>query len=149
MQSPISLVRATLDHLDLLVPLFDGYRRFYGQPSEPKRCRAFLYERLYHAESVIFLALLNDAGAGMTQLYPSFSSVSLRRLWILNDLYVATTARRLGVGAALLDRARDWALETQAKGLILETAVDNPAQHLYEALGWQRDDGTYHYYLNV
>ena len=149
MQSPISLVRATLDHLDLLVPLFDGYRRFYGQPSEPERCRAFLYERLDHAESVIFLALLNDAGAGMTQLYPSFSSVSLRRLWILNDLYVATTARRLGVGAALLDRARDWALETQAKGLILQTAVDNPAQHLYEALGWQRDDGTYHYYLNV
>ena len=149
MQSPISLVRATLDHLDLLVPLFDGYRRFYGQPSEPKRCRAFLYERLDHAESVIFLAVAGDEGAGMTQLYPSFSSVSLRRLWILNDLFVTPTARRLGVGAALLDRARDWALETQAKGLILQTAVANPAQHLYEALGWQRDDGTYHYYLNV
>ena len=85
--------------------------------------------------------------AGFTQLYPSFSSVSLRRLWILNDLFVAPSARGHGVGAALLARARVWAEETWAKGLVLETAVDNPAQRLYESMGWRRDEAALHYAL--
>ncbi len=38
--------------------------------------------------SIIFLAL-HGAGQGLdfTQLYPSFSSVSAKRTWILNDLF--------------------------------------------------------------
>jgi GNAT superfamily N-acetyltransferase len=141
------LIRATLDHLDQLAPLFDGYRQFYKQPADPEAGRQFLAERLDNDESVIFLALVDGQPAGFTQLYPSFSSVSLRRLWILNDLFVAPAARGHGVGAALLTRARAWAEETWAKGLVLETAIDNPAQHLYEAMGWRRDEDALHYAL--
>lgn len=147
MSAAPELIRASLDHLEQLVPLFDGYRQFYKQHSDPERGRQFLHERLDNDESVIFLALVDGQPAGFTQLYPSFSSVSLRRLWILNDLFVAPWARGRGVGAALLTRARAWAEETWAKGLVLETAVDNPAQHLYESLGWRRDEGALHYAL--
>jgi len=149
MSAAPELIRASLDHLEQLVPLFDGYRQFYKQPSDPEQCRRFLRERLDNDESVIFLALLDGQPAGLTQLYPSFSSVSLRRLWILNDLFVAPAARGRGVGAALLTRARDWAEETRAKGLVLETAIDNPAQHLYESMGWRRDEGALHYALDL
>ena len=84
------------------------------------------------------------------QLYPSFSSVSLRRLWILNDLFVAPSVRRGGVGRRLLERAREWAVETDAKGLILATAVANStARALYESCGWRRDDEFQHYHLLV
>ena len=142
--------RAGVGDLDDVAPLFDGYRQFYGQRSDPAAARAFLAERLRRDESVIFVAIADDVTLGFTQLYPSFSSVSLRRLWILNDLFVSPAARRGGVGRRLLERARDWAVETDAKGLTLTTAVTNSAaRSLYESCGWRRDDEFAHYQLLV
>lgn len=83
---------------------------------------------------------------GFTQLYPSFSSVSMRPIWILNDLYVVEDARRRGGGARLLRAARDHALKTGSARLALSTAVTNTtAQALYERDGWRRDDEFFHY----
>jgi ribosomal protein S18 acetylase RimI-like enzyme len=146
----IKIVRAGREHVDLLAPLFDLYRQFYRQPPDLAGAREFLRERLERAESVIFLALEGDRAAGFTQLYPSFSSVSMRRLWILNDLYVTAETRQRGAGCALLERAREFAVETDAKGLELATASDNtPAQRLYEKTGWQKDLEFLHYFLTV
>ncbi|MCA0458154.1 MAG: GNAT family N-acetyltransferase [Chloroflexi bacterium] len=136
----LSIIRATLDHLDLAAPLFDGYRQFYEKPSDLAGARQFIQDRLTHHQSVIFLALLDDQAVGFTQLYPSFSSVSMKRLWVLNDLFVAPAGRRQGVGEGLLERARQFAADDGAKGLMLETAITNTtAQKLYERLGWVRD----------
>ena len=72
--------------------------------------------------------------------------MALKPLWILYDLYVAPQARRLGAGKALMDRAQQFAAETKAWGLWLETAVDNvPGQKLYERQGWIRDEEFYRY----
>ncbi|MFN2384018.1 MAG: N-acetyltransferase family protein [Gemmatimonadota bacterium] len=144
------IIRATADDLDLLVPLFDGYRQFYHQPTDHAAARVFLAARLARDESVIFLARRGDQGLGFIQLYPSFSSVSLQRLWILNDLFVAPDGRRQGVAEALLERARAFAVETESKGLVLETMPDNAAaRQLYEKLGWRRiePDCRYHLYI--
>ena len=145
--------RAAVADLDALAPLFDAYRQFYGQRSDLPAARAFLEERLRREESVIFLAVDGEGGneaLGFTQLYPSFSSVSVRRLWILNDLFVRPGLRRGGVGRRLLERAREWAIETDAKGLMLATAVSNAAARaLYESCGWRRDDEFEHYVLLV
>jgi GNAT superfamily N-acetyltransferase len=145
--------RAVVTDLDTVAPLFDAYRQFYGQRSDIAAARAFLDERLRREESVIFLAVADEQGKealGFTQLYPSFSSVSVRRLWILNDLFVRPGGRRGGVGRRLLERAREWAIETDAKGLILATAVSNAAARaLYESCGWRRDDEFEHYVLLV
>ena len=145
----IAIVRATLAELADLVPLFDGYRQFYGHRSDLAAARAFLSDRLERSESVIYLAYTGPReAAGFTQLYPSFSSVSLKPLWILNDLFVRPDIRRGGVGRALLERARLHAVETGAKGLVLSTGVTNKAaQTLYESCGWLRDDEFFQYYL--
>src|SRR5437867_6725116 len=142
-------MRAARNDLDDLVPLFDGYRQIYGRRSDPASSRAFLSQRIERNESVIYIGYTSPRDAvGFTQLYPSFSSVSLKRLWILNDLFVRSDVRRGGVGRALLERARQHAVETGAKGLILSTSVTNkPAQTLYESCGWQRDDEFFQYYL--
>ncbi|HLZ20916.1 MAG TPA: GNAT family N-acetyltransferase [Ktedonobacterales bacterium] len=147
----LSVVRAEMAHLDQLAPLFVGYREFYKRPPEPARSRAFLQERLERGDSVIFLALRDDGtAAGFTQLFPSFSTGALKRLWILNDLFVAPEFRRHGVGRLLLERARAFAQETDARGLMLETQTTNTtAQSLYESLGWQRDREFYVYTLNL
>ena len=144
-----TIVRAGRNELDDLVPLFDGYRQFYGQRSDLPAARGFLRDRIERDESVIYLAYANGGEAtGFTQLYPSFSSVSLKPLWILNDLFVRSDVRRGGVGRALLERARRHALETGAKGLVLNTGVTNQAaQTLYESCGWLRDEEFFQYHL--
>ena len=49
-----------------------------------------------------------------------------------------------------MNSARDFALQTGAKGLVLETATDNlTAQSLYESLGYVRDTGYYTYLLDL
>lgn len=145
----IEIIQASLEHVEVLTPLFDGYRQFYKQPSNLNGARRFLSERLANKESVIFLASNEQEGLGFVQLYPTFSSIALKRLWILNDLYVLPDARRQGIGRALLKRAQQFASETGAKGLVLETAIDNPAQNLYRLMGYQRDQEFYSYYLNL
>src|SRR5260370_25405249 len=143
----VRTVRAGLEDLEGLVPLFDGYRAFYRQPADPGGVREFLAERIKRGESVIFLAIVDGAVAGFTQLYPVFSSVSMKRLWLLNDLFVAPAGRRAGAGRALLDRAERWARETGAKGLTLSTELTNaPAQRLYESAGWTKEDEFVHYH---
>jgi ribosomal protein S18 acetylase RimI-like enzyme len=147
----VKIVTATQDHLELLLPLFDAYRVFYGQPSDLEAARAFLLERFHLRESVTFLALDGDRAVGFTQLYPSFSSVSMRRLWILNDLFVAPESRGERVGERLIERAVTLARETNAKGIQLETAHSNVSgQKLYERLGFQREDLEFRtYFLSV
>ncbi|HZX71974.1 MAG TPA: GNAT family N-acetyltransferase [Rhodanobacter sp.] len=140
---------AQLADLDVLVPLFDGYRQFYRQAADPTRARNFLSERLTRRESEILIAL-DDRGAGLgfTQLYPLFSSVRAVRSFLLNDLFVVPSARRQGVARALLLAAADHARALGAASLSLSTALDNlPAQALYESVGWQRDQGFCEYGL--
>jgi GNAT superfamily N-acetyltransferase len=141
------IIRASEKDVDRIAPLFDQYREFYKERSDPEGARSFLMARLTKNESVVFLALDRDFGAvGFIQLYPSFSSVSMKRLWILNDLFVLPAARKRGVGEALLRRAEEFARETNAKGLELETWANNiPAQLLYEKCGWKRNVEFYQY----
>lgn len=132
--------QATVADLELLVPLFDAYRQFYGQPADQDRARRFLLERFQHSQSILFLAL-DDQGAcvGFTQLFPSFSSVSCAAIFILNDLFVTPAARRHGVGLSLLRTAKEFARAIGAVRLTLSTQVTNStAQALYEAEGWSR-----------
>lgn len=141
----IVIKQATHDDLGTVAVLFDRYRQFYHQAPDLGLATRFIGDRLAARESVIFLALLDHNPAGFVQLYPAFSSVSARRIWILNDLYVDASARRRGVAAALMEAAETWAREEGAARLVLETMPDNrPAQALYEARGWTRGV-TWHY----
>ena len=99
---------------------------------------------------MIFLACdSDDKPLGFTQLYPSFSSVSARRTWILNDLYVAAAARRRGVARYLMEVAHAHSMETGALRVTLSTARDNtPAQALYDSLGYVRETGMFEYAID-
>lgn len=131
---------ADASHLAPLAALFDGYRQFYRKPSDVDAARAFLADRFDADDSVIFVAEDGGALVGFTQLYPLFSSVQMQRVWLLNDLYVSPSARRGGVGRALMEAARAFAADDGAAALQLATEWDNAAgRALYESLGYQRD----------
>jgi ribosomal protein S18 acetylase RimI-like enzyme len=141
---------ATLADLDAATALFDQYRGFYGQASDPEAAKRFLAERLQNQDSVIFLAAQpsEPQAAGFTQLYPSFSSVSMQRIWILNDLFVAPAYRRQGLASQLMATAEQYARDTGAVRVALSTQITNStAQALYEARGYQRDQTFYDYAL--
>ena len=145
----MNTLRASREHLNHLTPLFNGYRVFYKQESNPAAAKAFLQERFEKQDSVIFLAQDENGNAlGFTQLYPSFSSVAMKRVYILNDLFVTPEARGQQVGTALLEQAKSFAQAQGARGLVLETGADNPAQKLYEKNGWTQDPAL-HYYWEV
>jgi GNAT superfamily N-acetyltransferase len=133
--------------IELVAPLFDRYRVFYEQPANLEGSRDFLFERWRARESVLFFALAaSGACAGFVHLYPLFSSIRMSRLWLLNDLFVDDAARRTGVGRRLMQRAERHAAETEARGLILTTALTNlTAQALYESEGYVRDAVFAHY----
>jgi ribosomal protein S18 acetylase RimI-like enzyme len=134
----IAVRRADANDLDALTGLFDAYRQFYKQPSDVVAARTFLVERIAHDESVVLIAEHEANAIGFVQLYPLFSSVRLGRTWLLNDLYVAPQARRLGAARALLDAACAFARERGALGLELETGAGNlSAQALYRSAGWK------------
>jgi ribosomal protein S18 acetylase RimI-like enzyme len=143
----VVILKATLNDLDSLTELFDLYREFYQQKSDTNGAREFLKERLNKKESVIFIALDENDPVGFVQLYPLFSSVSMVRIWLLNDLYVKETVRGKGYGEGLLNKAIAYAEETGAKGLTLETGEENKiAQRLYEKIGFKRETSYFYHY---
>jgi ribosomal protein S18 acetylase RimI-like enzyme len=140
---------ATTADLPALSELFGAYLVFYEVAKPQAEVEAFLAARLQRADSVLLLARDEAGGAvGFVQLYAFFSSLALQPAWLLSDLYVSESARRRGVGEALMNAARAHAEATGACGLQLETARSNlPGQALYERLGYVRDEVFYTYWL--
>ncbi|MET3546252.1 GNAT superfamily N-acetyltransferase [Paenibacillus favisporus] len=151
-QRSITIREAGLEDLHELAAIFDLYRIFYGQETDVEGAAAFLFERMEHRESVILIAEDVEQGriAGFTQLYPVFSSISMKRSYILNDLYVREQYRKQGIARLLLEAAKRYAKLARAKGLSLSTAVTNVrAQQLYEQSGYVRDEQFIHYDLTT
>lgn len=129
-----------------VVPLFNAYREFYGQSSDLQQAEQFIQERVMGAESIIFLAYLEEEPVGFAQLFPVFSSVAMKRAFLLNDLFVAKQARKQGVAQALMEQCYSYCQQEDARYMMLETARDNvQAQKLYEKMGMTIDETVYYY----
>lgn len=140
--------QATKQDLTILTNLFDQYRQFYRQDSDKVAARQYLTERMERKESIVFLAKEGEEGAGFTQLYPFFSSVSMRRMWVLNDLFVHPDHRKKGVATALINQVKVLVKETGAKGIMLETEANNHnAKKLYKSLGFILDENEIYYWI--
>ena len=141
-----SIRRITAADIIDIISLFDGYRVFYKMKSDTDAAAKFLNERITKEESIIFAAYEDNKAVGFVQLYYTFSSVSLEKSLILNDLFVDTQYRGASIGEQLLLKAQEFCKMNNYKGLALETAIDNPAQKLYEKLGWTKDYHAFHYF---
>lgn len=137
--------------LDAVVPLFDAYRQFNGKPSAEREARAFLEARLANGETQLFVAQEQGGGlVGFTQLFATFSSVSLGAVYIVNDLYVDPKWHRQGIGSALLKAAAEFARGKGAVRLTVTTAIDNqPPQTVVESVGFVRDASYCVYHMRL
>ncbi len=135
----MTIIQATTKHLNHLVPLFNGYRVFYRQASNLESARLFLNDRLTKQDSVIYIAYTDNIAVGFTQLYPLFSSVSMKPMYLLNDLYIDANYRKQNIGTLLINKVKALCKEKNYKGLVIQTETSNPAQHLYQRLGFVKD----------
>ncbi len=147
----MTILQAGLAQLEQVAVLFNAYREFYEQPSDLPGALSFIAGRMRNKESVIFLASTSKGlPAGFIQLYPCFTSVGMRRMWILNDLFITDDSRKQGYAEALMNAAKDFARADGAKRLMLQTGIDNFfAQQLYEKMGYVRDTHSYYYELEL
>lgn len=144
----MQITKAELQHIPDLIPLFDGYRIFYKQHSDYTNAKTFLTERIKNNESVIYIAYDNENAVGFTQLFTLFSSVSMEPMFLLNDLFVESNYRGQGIGNLLIDEAKKMCKKLNYKGLALQTEQTNPAQHLYERLGFVKDPDLHFFWTN-
>ncbi|MCL4155351.1 UNVERIFIED_CONTAM: hypothetical protein GTU68_003696 [Idotea baltica] len=121
----IELRQASIDDLDNLVESFEAYRVWYRKEPNPTAAKQFLRDRINKQESVIFIAEENQSLLGFTQLYPLFSSTRMKRLWLLNDLFVYPAQRGKGISKKLIEAAKDHCRKTNGCGITLETEISN------------------------
>ena len=138
--STISIREAQSTDLDELARLFDGYRQFYECESDLEGAAAWMTANFNEQRSTVFVAEDGDTLTGFTQLYPALCSVDMQSFYVLYDLFVDPSSRRLGIGRALMNTAADWARAQGACRIDLETAHSNViGQGLYESLGYEQD----------
>ena len=136
----LQIIRAELGNIDIASVIFNDYRIFYNQKSNIKSCYDFLLDRTINDESLIYLGLIENNPVAFMQIYQSFSSVGLKKIYILNDLYVAEQYRGKKVGRAMLVKALEVAKTQNITKIILQTAKNNqPAQNLYQSFGFSQD----------
>ena len=143
--------KANSSDLDALSRLFDGYRVFYRKPSDLKGASEFLKSRLSQGDSEIFVCEEPDGNLiGFTQLYPLFSSTRMKKLWLLNDLFVDQEHRGKGVSIGLIERAKQLVRESGACGMFLETEKTNDiGNNLYPKTDFVLNEGSNYYSWDI
>ncbi|MBV7506694.1 GNAT family N-acetyltransferase [Bacillus sp. sid0103] len=148
MSTKLIVRQATIEDLPKLVPIFDSYREYFKHPKNPSKVENFLYEKFEHLESVIFIAEQESEVIGFAQLYPIFSSLSLQRVWLLNDFYIAEDCRNRGIGKQLFAKVKEFTLLTKSKGIELSVEHSNErAWHFWEKQGFKIDNEFRYYFL--
>jgi len=139
--------KATFKDLKQLAVLFNAYRVFYRKDADVKAAEKFLKERLNNGDSEIFVCV-NDENKllAFVQLYPLFSSTKMKKLWLLNDLYVHQQFRGQGLSTMLINRAKELVITTLACGLFLETEKSNIiGNKLYPKTGFKLNENANYY----
>ena len=134
----IEITQANKNNLQDTISLFEKYRTFYDMPNDFDAARQFISERLTKHDSLIFIAYKKSKAVGFMQIYPSFSSVAMQPVWILNDLFVDPSVRRSGCATKMLTHLHKLAIQENIFSIKLSTAVTNhSAKALYGSLGYQ------------
>ena len=143
--------KATINDLNQLTELFNSYRVFYRKEADFNGAKAFIAERIENNESVIFVAEDETKElAGFVQLYPLFSSTRMKKLWLLNDLFVNPDFRSRGISIGLINKAKELVKETNACGMSLETEKTNIiGNKLYPKTGFILNEASNFYEWNA
>jgi GNAT superfamily N-acetyltransferase len=137
--------------LEELLPLVDGYQRFYGGEPDAERNRRFFSRFLHPSDEGLLLGAWANGGlVGFATLYWFHSSTKAADTVLMNDLFVREDVRGGGVGRALIQAALDEARRRGAGHLEWYTGPDNlTAQRLYDSFPGARRSTWYAYEMEA
>jgi GNAT superfamily N-acetyltransferase len=151
MPAEVEIAPITVGELEELLPLIAAYQRFYEvEDVDDDRNRAFFRRFVAPSEDGLLLGARSEGRLlGYACLYWHFSSLEACESVLMNDLFVAESARGQGVGRALIEAAAAVAREREVPFVEWSTAPDNEtAQRLYDSTGAERTEW-YSYELRV
>jgi ribosomal protein S18 acetylase RimI-like enzyme len=141
----------TKHDLDELLPLLRAYCDFY-EVDPPDDALLALSRALIAdpaREGVQLIARSNGEAVGFATIYWSWATTIAARIGVMNDLYVAPTARGSGAADELIRACVEECREHGAAELTWQTAKDNErAQRVYDRIGGTRAEWV-DYSLNV
>ena len=70
-------------------------------------------------------------------------------MYLLNDLYIDSDYRNKNIGTSLIKKAKALCKSKNYKGLIIQTAHNNPAQYLYQREGFVKDTDLSFFWANT
>ena len=130
--------------LDELLPLMRGYCDFYEVDPSDEALLAMARELIASPELDGFQLLARSGSGeavGFATVFWTWSTLSASRIAVMNDLFVASSARGGGVAEALIEECRVRAAARGAVSLDWQTAKDNlRAQAVYERVGGKREE---------
>jgi ribosomal protein S18 acetylase RimI-like enzyme len=149
---PITIRAAIMQDIPELTRLYIAYRLFYGEAAAADAARDFIADRIRRNAGEYFLAWRDTpdqqaSPVAFMHLMPSTNTLAMRPIWLLEDLYVDSSARNQGIATSLLRHAEAFARATGAERLTLATAHDNAAaQGIYRKLGYVRDEHFWYFH---
>ena len=138
--------------LEELLPLLRGYCEFYEVGPSDDALLALVRNLIEHPDEGVQLIARTDDGeaVGFATLYWTWQTLSASRLGVMNDLFVAESARGGGHADALIAECAERCRERGASDLAWQTARTNErAQAVYDRVGAERDDRWLDYSLSV
>jgi len=139
----IEIAPITIEEFEQLLPLIAAYQRFYKvEEIDEERNRTFFRRFLAPSEDGLLLGARSEGQlVGYACLYWHFSSLEACECVLMNDLYVAESARGNGVGRALIEATAEVARERGVPFVEWSTAPDNrTAQRLYDSTAAERTE---------
>lgn len=143
--------RLNESYIDQFVTVVDEYREFCGFSSSPVETKEFFLKLLKNNGATTLIAVsAGDEVMGFINLYPSNSTLSLKKIWILNDLGVSSRFRRQGVAQELIKEAIEFVRQSGAIRIELKTEKTNiNAQKLYKEIGFEIDQDNLYYRVTM
>jgi GNAT superfamily N-acetyltransferase len=147
-------VIAAVTEADLpdLLPLVRRYCDFYEADPSDDALLALARALIANPEEGVQLIARDELGTaiGFATVFWTWSTTTASRLGVMNDLFVAESARGGGVADALIAACAERCRERGARSLDWQTAHTNErARAVYERVGARRDERWLDYSLDV
>lgn len=139
----MEISRATEADTEILSEVLGEIEEYYGgapTPGDVKQIRAALFSA--QPAATVLLARDGDQVLGLASYSRLWPAAGADTSLFLKELYVRTPARRRGVARALMSALQDEAAALGCSRIEWTADTDNPpALALYEALGFEQDQG--------
>ena len=142
--SDATIARVGADDLGDLLPLMRGYCNFYEvDPSDEDLIalsRALIGDPECEGLQLIARNPEDRNAVGFATIYWTWSTSDAARIGVMNDLFVAESARGAGTAERLIEACRAECTRRGARRLTWQTAPDNArAQAVYDRVGATRE----------